>query len=195
MSWEFNQAQADLATRARVLAFLDALHGSGTLTFRDRDGGPRIVTFPIQARQPHDAIAHGRRLMDDLLLLQEWTGTPISLPDEIPGPAIEAIADAAEVIRRGESQMSFAEVTLEVSADQYPQFEEEPLDVEIGADYYFNLFDEVRPLGHLSGSMQARVARSEPVEGGPDGAVRVTLAPADEASAQPTFKLTRIEPE
>jgi hypothetical protein len=34
---------------------------------------------------------------------------------------------------------------------------------------------------------------SEPIEGSPDGGIRVTLAPADEASAQPTFKLTKVE--
>jgi hypothetical protein len=72
--WEFQATDGEtVAAQAQALAFVEALHGDGTLTITDRDGGNRTVSTPIRRREIDPRLVFSKQLIDDLLVIEQWT--------------------------------------------------------------------------------------------------------------------------
>lgn len=192
--WNFRAHPDGLAAQARALAVFDAVHGDGTISIRDRDGGAREIVDVLKAQPTNERLASGKSLIDALVLIEEWSGTPISLPDEIDAPELQAIAEVAHIIRTGRSRMDFKQVQVHASPAERDEYGKAPIQLGMAMEFAVDLFGVEHRLGFLSGTMQGKVERVETNECETDELPLVTLVPADEASAHPTFELTRDRP-
>lgn len=194
MSWAFRLGEGTLTEQVRALAFIEAMHGAGTVTVRDRDGGHRVVTHHTRERPVPDLARIGKRLVDDLLVIEQQSGIPITIPDEIDRETMDRIAEAAYVIRTGQSRMTFTEVVADISPEQYEQWSKEPgAEVGLSLGFQLNLFGVLHDLGYLSGSTRGRIASGEPIPDDPEGRIKTSIVPADEDAAHPVFKLTKAQ--
>lgn len=165
---------------------LVALYGRGSLEIHARDGSrPDPMIFDVEPRELPPFIAVLHQLLGDLHLIEEWLGSPLTLPSTISGNDMNAIAETAYIIRNGQSKMSFGHIALKLDSERAEPFKQGvPGVLGFSTALDVNLFGSVVRLGHLVGEIPASDVKVSmtPVEGADPSAWLVRLEPAtDEA--------------
>jgi hypothetical protein len=97
--WWLEPGGDDAALRADGLAFLQALHRPGELELVD-DQGDRIAALRLPVAQDFDPeLASALPFIVEVAALEEWTGTKLPLPLEVPALQARDVQEAAAIVR------------------------------------------------------------------------------------------------
>ncbi|MGD0165900.1 MAG: hypothetical protein ABSC51_01225 [Gaiellaceae bacterium] len=193
----YQGTRTGLRGQADALAVIDAIHGVGTLTIEDRDGHRPPVVFNLAQRPIEEFLVRRRRLVEDLLLIGDWTQRTVELPEEVSSRDLRGIAEAAQIIRSGESRMAFSSSEIAVDPEQRAALGEGDFQLRMGMEFALALspLGEVWPLGYLSGEVNAKVVEETPLQEDGRELVAIRLEPASEEARHPIFRLSREKPE
>jgi hypothetical protein len=190
--WQYDDIPTDARTKAQVLALIDALHGVGTLAIEDRDGVRPTANLKLVRRAVDEYLPVLRRFVDDIVVIEDWTGRVFDVPDHTPATEIRAIADAAQIIRAGESRMTFEEFELVVPREKYDEIASPGL-FRAELPWGLAVLGEEFMVGVLGGELPgAEIAEVETVVEESGKAVRVCVRPSSEESRHRTFRLSRL---
>ena len=112
VNWSFSAGAGTVNEQAALLSLIDAAHGAGTFSIEERlrrpgdSGGGRRFISTLQGQVPDPRIVVARKLLDDLRVIEDWTGEPYELPEDWPSQDFENVSEVAEMIRRGERRGS-----------------------------------------------------------------------------------------
>jgi hypothetical protein len=189
--WSFKD---DLAVPTRVRAaqlnFVGGLHRRGTLVIEDAAGIRPRLEFETVDRELDDEFEALRTFTGDLATIEEWTGDEYIATELVPATEVRAIHDMARIIRTGGSSMNFGRVLLTMPrerADELLKDGDHQFLFEIGVG--LAVMGTEIPIGLLRGVVRdVAISYAESEE---SGMVDVTLEPATEEAARPSFQLVR----
>jgi len=98
----------------RALRFLNALTGEGELVVKDRDGGRDDLVLETHSEPESDEARAVFALLENLAVIEEWTGERFTIPSEVSGEEAQGIARVAAVIRRKGIPVRFSSVEMSV---------------------------------------------------------------------------------
>lgn len=114
----WSPARRGLAARdqLRTLRFLRALSGRGEARVEDREGDRDPLVYPTQPRElPKDTTAL-LAFLEDVVLVEDWTGGRFELPDEIQPVDLRDVAIVAHSLRNGGHEIRLEKLELTVDA-------------------------------------------------------------------------------
>jgi hypothetical protein len=144
--WRREASSAPAADQARALRFILALHGPGEFVMRDLVGGRPELRQPLDVSEVADATLGLLQIMEDIVVIEDWSGTTIAIPEEFTGEDAHDVAVAAATVRRGELPVTVSDATIEVKPESIG-------DLETGRPVMFAqqigvyVFDQEVPLG------------------------------------------------
>jgi len=98
-----------------ALRFLRALLGRGEARVADREGDRDALVYPTRAQDlPEDAAAL-IALLEDVVLIEDWAGEEIQLPEEIQPADFRDVAIVAQSLRNGGHEIRLDNLELTVN--------------------------------------------------------------------------------
>lgn len=189
----FNYRHSDgdhpIAEQAEALTMVEAMHGDGSLTIEDREGNRPTVDFELTRQPLPDFVQSLRRLVEDLRVIEEWTGEHFRLPSTVSARQAAGIAEMAYIIRTRQSRMRFSYADMTVEAGQVERLRE-GRDVLFSFGVHANIFGKDVPIGFLVGDVRAKATQWSSAPGSLSR-MDVRLEPPDDEARNPVFSLVR----
>jgi hypothetical protein len=188
--WSYGYT-VDYAIRdqALALAAIDAIQGVGKVEIEDRDGRRSTSTFTLVQREVDMHQVLLRRFMESLITIEDWTGHQFTLPDLIPEVEVRAAIEAAQVIRSGESEMTFDQIELVMPAEKYDEISTGPGRYAIGYRFGVELLGDEVWIGELRGEIPEVETETHPIVEEGEEKVQLLVRPVTDKGRKPTFKL------
>lgn len=191
MTWTHTRDDSPAREQAPVLAFLKALHGSGTLRIEDRSGARAPVEQKLSSSPEPPGLSDLLWLFEAVALVEVRAHTTVRVPESVSGQDAQALALVAQCIRDGGQEVTFRSMEF-VSAPDGPLLSEEEItDVSVDQQLDARVLGQVVPLGKTITELPPlRVVHREPAAGGPPGHLLLRLAPA---SGEPAVIWVRLQ--
>jgi hypothetical protein len=176
-AWEFIGNHAPIREKLASLDLLFALSGEGRVEWKSVDPTLPDLALDLVTVEPDERLTMDRRILGDLVLIEDRLGVEFELPEEIERNDLVAIASAADALRGGT-------ITLRVEQARIPAAEgkiEDGYHVDLLGSIPIDLtiFGARIRLGAGQGSFHGRVEGSERI----DGVDHLILVPRDERAA------------
>jgi hypothetical protein len=182
------------ATRRLLLAFVEGLHHGGKLLVEDRDGVRPQLEFTVPEREQASQLRVLRRYVHDVYTIEEWVGATLPVSEFVPAREVAAIHDVADIIRRGESEMTVSAISITVPRDRFDEMQTEASHRFL-VEYQFGLVVQGAdiPVGALTGVLDdlGIVEEGRSVDSEGQEFVSVRLEPSTDEGRHPVFKLLR----
>lgn len=115
--WTLAPARGGAVTdRLQTVAFVDALHGSGSVLIEDLSGRVESHRIRWDPTPPDTEIAFAHHFFADIALVEQWIGKPIALPSEATPQEVRTIAQTAAMIRSRQAPIRWTRMTLAIDA-------------------------------------------------------------------------------
>jgi hypothetical protein len=185
MTWTHTRDDSPAREQAPVLAFLKALHGSGTLRIEDRSGRRPSVEQKLRSSQESQGLSDLLWLFEAVALIEERAQATVRIPESISGQDAQALALVAQCVRDGGQEVTFRSMEF-VSAPDGPLLSEKEItDVSVHQQLDARVLGQVVPLGKTITELPPlRIVHREPASEGPPGHLRLRLAPASGEPAE-----------
>jgi hypothetical protein len=185
MTWTHTRDDSPAHEQAPVLAFLKALHGSGTLRIEDRSGRRPSVEQKLRSSQESQGLSDLLWLFEAVALIEERAQATVRIPESISGQDAQALALVAQCVRDGGQEVTFRSMEF-VSAPDGPLLSEKEItDVSVHQQLDARVLGQVVPLGKTITELPPlRIVHREPASGGPPGHLLLRLAPASGEPAE-----------
>lgn len=121
INWRHALDDSPAREQVAALRFIDAMHGAGELTIRDEAGGRPELKRPIEPREIEENFIALLALLENIVVIEDWTAETIPLPDTITPDDASTIALTAAVIRRRELPVHWENAEAEMASEAIEQ--------------------------------------------------------------------------
>lgn len=119
LGFEFARDHSPLGAQVAALRFLYAVSGAGRLVITDRDGSAHPqLEFSTESSEVGDDERNTLAFLEDVLVLQEWTGIEFEIPEEVSSDGVYAVARVAHMVRERGRLVRWHHWTATVRADR-----------------------------------------------------------------------------
>jgi hypothetical protein len=190
LHWETRRVTGTAAERARVWAFVTALHGDGVITFEDREGNRPDFRKELRPNSASDGLLALRDVYRDLAEIEAFSGAAFRpTPDEFSGDETYNIGFLANLLRTRRVETEIREVrgVLEPQAPQ--QLVGRVEGIVVVENVVVSLFDQEMHVADQVTRLPPMVVSS--VSPYDDGGDEVVLVPADQQDATTVVEFHR----
>jgi hypothetical protein len=151
INWHLEPGGQDAASRAAVLDLLIGMSGSGTLVLWDHEDSAllrlRLLGVPLD-----ESITAERQFLEDILVVEAWSGQRLSLPDALDDRSSLALAELVHWIRNREMRVRFTSPITALADEPIPEADE----LRLHEDFEFQLFGVWVRVGRLNYRVRVR---------------------------------------
>jgi hypothetical protein len=117
VAWRLHPGGSDARSRLAVLNLLHVIHGSEPLVVRDPQLGA-IQLLRLAAKPPPETLVAENRFYRAIVLVEEWSGYRLRLPERIPRQDAERLWETQWTIRaRGADVQFISDIAASAPAD------------------------------------------------------------------------------
>jgi hypothetical protein len=117
IAWRLHPGGSDARSRLVVLNLLNVLHGSGPLVVRDPEFGA-IQLLRLAAKAPPEALVAENHFYRAIVLVEEWSGYRLRLPERIPHQDAERLWETSWTVHaRGAAVQFISGIAASAPAD------------------------------------------------------------------------------
>jgi hypothetical protein len=113
-NWRREASSAPADDQARALRFIAAMHGPGEFVMRDLVGGRPELRQKLEPTEVEDLTVALLELMENVVVIEDWSGETIAIPESFTGQDAHDVAIAAARVRTRELPVTFTDATIDV---------------------------------------------------------------------------------
>jgi hypothetical protein len=142
LTWCLTGARGDATARARILAFVIALHGRGTFTINDREEQRPGLTEQTMPAPVPDELRLLQRIYEGIATIQRFAGRSLGPPPDVfPIDLAEHIAWLSQAVLAGGYDATITSATMTCDSNALAQLKRSGNDIEIRDTLVANLLD------------------------------------------------------
>jgi hypothetical protein len=194
VTWHFTRATGAAPERAEVLAFVIALHGTGTFEIRDREEQrPSLTASTVPAAVPND-LRYLQRVYEDLATIQRFAGATFGPPpDETTYEEAQGLAWLAQALLAGGYDGTMHSAKMRCGPEAFAAFKQSGNDLEMRETLYANFFGHELPIALQTVKLPLVTIKQAVRIPGPEPLWDIELIPACGDSAPVHFALTPVD--